>query len=98
MDNIIETLKDKIEEIVAKFKSDENLRANFKADPIETIKGLVGSIDLPDGALDNIVDVIKDKLDGNDEDGENKLAGLLNNDKLGGLLDKAKDLLGGKNE
>lgn len=86
MDNIIETVKDKIEEIVAQVKGNDELLAKFKANPIDTVKELLGNIDLPDGALDNIVDGIKAKLDGAEE---GSVA-----DKIGDLLDKAKGLFG----
>lgn len=86
MDNIIETVKDKIEEIVAKVKGNDELLSKFKANPVDTVKELLGNIDLPDGALDNIVDGIKAKLDSAEE-------GTVA-DKIGDLLDKAKGLFG----
>lgn len=88
MDNIMDIVKDKIEEVVAKVKGDDGLLAKFKANPVDTVKELLGSIDLPDGALDGIVEGIKAKLD---SDGDGKADGL-----LGGLIDKAKDLFDGK--
>ncbi len=91
MDNILDMVKDKINDLVGQIKADDGLLTKFKADPIGTVKELLGKIDLPDGALDNIVDGIKDKLAGKDDgkdDGKDE-GGL-----LGGLLDKAKDLLG----
>ncbi len=104
MDNIMDIVKDKIEEVVAKVKGDNGMLAKFKANPMETVKELLGSIDLPDGALDNIVDGIKAKL-GADTDGDGKADGLLGkakdlleDGKLGGLLDKAKDLFDGKKD
>ncbi len=101
MDNILDTIKEKIEEIVAKLKGDDGALSRFKANPIETVKELLGKIDLPDGALDNIVDGIKEKLglgggdaadDGNDSLGE-KIT-----DAVGGLLGKAKDIFGKKED
>lgn len=86
MDNILDNVKEKIEEIVAKVKGDENLLSKFKANPADTVKELLGNIDLPDGALDNIVDGIKAKLDSAEE-------GSIG-DKIGDLIDKAKGLFG----
>jgi len=89
MDNILGIVKEKIGDLVEQIKADDGLLAKFKADPIGTVKELLGKIDLPDGALDNIVDGIKEKLGGkkdSDDDGNGESV-------LGGLLDKAKDLL-----
>lgn len=79
MDNIIEIVKDKVEDLVAQIKGDGDLLAKFKSAPVDTVKELLGKIDLDDEIIDKIVDGIKAKLGA---------------DKLGGLLDKAKDLLG----
>ena len=88
MDNIKEKLggllnndsvKEKVEEIVAKIKSSDNLLEQFKADPEKTIENLTG-IDIPDEIADKVIDGVK---------------AALASDKLSGLLDKAKDLLGG---
>jgi len=84
MDNILDMVKDKINDLVGQLKADEGLLAKFKADPIGTVKELLGKIDLPDGALDNIVDGIKAKLG----------SGELDTGKIGDLLEKAKDLFG----
>ena len=83
MDNIIEIIKDKIEELVEKVKGDDGLLAKFKENPVDTVKGLLGNIDLDNDAIEKIVDGVKAKLGA---------------DKLGDLLDKAKGLFGGKNE
>ena len=40
--DILEQLKDKIEEIVKKITTDKTLAAKFKADPITTVEGLLG--------------------------------------------------------
>jgi len=88
MDNILATVKDKIDDIVEKIKGDDGILAKFKANPVDTVKELLGNIDLPDDALDGIVDGIKAKLDGAEE---GSVA-----DKIGDLLDKAKGLFGGK--
>ena len=54
-------IKGKAEEIVAKIKADKNLAAKFKANPIETIEGLIG-VDLPDDMTKKVVDLVKSKL------------------------------------
>ena len=72
-------IKAKAEEIVAKIKADKNLAAKFKANPIETIEGLIG-VDLPDDMTEKVVDLVKTKLTA-DQLGD--IAG-----KLGGLFGK----------
>ena len=72
MDNILDLVKDKIEDLVGQLKADDGLLAKFKASPIDTVKELLGKIDLPDGALDNIVDTIKEKLGIGGNAAENK--------------------------
>lgn len=69
-------IKGKIEELVAKIKSDDKIAENFKADPIKTVEGLIG-IDLPNDQVEKIVDGIKSKISF-DSIG----------DKLGGLFGK----------
>ncbi|MBE6617511.1 MAG: hypothetical protein E7627_06205 [Ruminococcaceae bacterium] len=54
-------IKAKIEELVEKIKSDKDLLAKFKADPIKTIEGIIG-MDLPDDKITQVVDGIKAKL------------------------------------
>ena len=76
-------IKAKIEELVEKIKSDKDLLAKFKADPIKTIEGIIG-IDLPDDKIKQVVDGIKAKLALDDI--EDKLDGL--GSKLGGLFGK----------
>lgn len=65
-------LKDKIDDIVEKIKSDKNIAAKFQKDPISTVEELIG-IDLPNDQIEGIVDAIKAKI---------------NLDKLGGGLGK----------
>ena len=69
-------IKAKIEELVEKIKSDKDLLAKFKAEPIKTIEGLIG-IDLPDEQLQKLVAGIKAKIDlDNVGDALGKLGGL----------------------
>lgn len=70
-------IKQKIEEIVEKLKSDKTAAEDFKKDPVKAIEKLVG-VDLPDGAIEKIVDGVKAKL---------------SLDKLGGAAGELKDKL-----
>ncbi|MBR7185357.1 MAG: hypothetical protein IKD37_07095 [Clostridia bacterium] len=54
-------IKEKIEEITAKIKADDNLLAKFKAEPVKTLESLLG-IDLPDDIIEKIVDGVKAKI------------------------------------
>lgn len=54
-------IKKKIEELVEKIKSDKNLLAKFKSEPIKTVEELIG-IDLPDDQIEKLVDGIKAKI------------------------------------
>ncbi|MBE6678601.1 MAG: hypothetical protein E7597_07400 [Ruminococcaceae bacterium] len=69
-------IKAKINELVAKIKSDDKIADNFKKDPIKTVEGLIG-VDLPNDQVEKIVDGIKAKVSF-DSIG----------DKLGGLFGK----------
>ncbi|HHU07752.1 MAG TPA: hypothetical protein GXZ59_05345 [Clostridiaceae bacterium] len=69
-------IKAKIEEIVAKVKSDKDLAAKFKANPLKTVKDLLG-VDIPDEQVNAIVDGVKAKV---------------NLDEAEGLLGKVKKL------
>lgn len=65
-------LKEKVDEIVEKIKSDKDIAAKFQADPVSTVEGLIG-IDLPNDQIEALVEAIKAKI---------------NLDKLGGGLGK----------
>ena len=54
-------IKKKIEELVEKIKSDKNLLAKFKSEPIKTVEELI-CIDLPDDQIEKLVDGIKAKI------------------------------------
>ncbi len=54
-------IKEKIEEVVEKVKSDEKLLDKFKKDPIKTVEGIIG-IDLPDDVMEKVVDGVKAKV------------------------------------
>lgn len=78
----MDIIKEKINEIIEKIKTDKDIAKKFKADPITTVEGLIG-IDLPNDQIEKIVDGIKAKIALDKID--------LDNIDLG----KAADLLGG---
>ena len=67
-------IKAKIDEIVTKVKSDEDIAKKFKENPVKLVEDIAG-VDLPDGAIDKIVDGVKAKV---------SLDGI--SSKLGGLF------------
>jgi len=77
--DIMEMLKDKIEEIVNKIKSDKDIAAKFQKDPIAVVEKLLG-VDLPNEQLEQVVEAIKAKID------LDKIGDLLGG--LGGLFGK----------
>ena len=77
--DIMEMLKDKIEEIVEKIKTDKNIAAKFQKDPIGLVEELLG-VDLPNEQLEGVVNTIKAKVD------LDKVSDLLGG--LGGLFGK----------
>ena len=80
-------IKEKIEEIVEKFKGDPELLAKFKEDPIKTIEGILG-VDLPDEQIKGIVEGVKAKFE-LDKDNDGKIDIIENiGDKLGGVGEK----------
>lgn len=77
--DIMEMLKDKIDEIVEKIKADKDIAAKFQKDPIALVEELLG-VDLPNDQLQTVVDAIKAKVD------LDKVSDLLGG--LGGLFGK----------
>ena len=78
--DIMAQLKDKIDEIVEKVKSDKNVADKFQKDPIATVEGLIG-IDLPNDQIENVVEAVKAKV---------------NLDKVGNMLGGLGGLFGKK--
>ena len=66
-------LKEKVEEIVEKIKSDKDIAAKFQQDPVSVVEELLG-IDLPNDQINAVVEAIKAKL--NLEKVGNLLGGL----------------------
>ena len=54
-------IKERIEEIVEKIKSDKNIADKFQKDPISTVEELIG-IDLPNDQIEALVDGVKAKI------------------------------------
>lgn len=69
-------IKEKIEELVEKLKSDKDLLKKFQNDPVKTVEDLVG-MDLPDDQIEKVVEAVKAKIS------LDKLGGA-----LGGLFGK----------
>ena len=54
-------LKDKLDDIVEKIKSDKDIASKFQKDPLSTVEELIG-IDLPKDQLQGVVDAVKAKI------------------------------------
>jgi len=54
-------IKEKINEVVEKVTSDKNMKEKFEKDPIKAIEEVLG-VDLPDDAVEKIVDGVKAKV------------------------------------
>ncbi len=67
-------MKEKVDEIVNKVKSDDKLLEKFKKDPIKTVEEIIG-VDLPDDQINGIVTAVKAKLNLDDSG----IAGALKN-------------------
>jgi 1,2-phenylacetyl-CoA epoxidase catalytic subunit len=81
---------DKVEDVVKELKNNDELREQFKDEPVETLEKLTG-LDLPDEKVKKVVDLIEAKID--DADVDEKLAAL--GDKLEDFGDDLKDKVGG---
>ena len=84
-DIIMDEIKEKIEEVVAKLKNDDKLMAQFKTEPVKALEKLLG-VDLPDEMIDKIIDGVKAKLAAGD------IADKVDDvkDAIGGLFAKFK--------
>lgn len=72
-------IKEKIEEIIEKVKSDKSFASNFSKDPVKAVEGLIGK-DLPDDQIKKVVEGVKAKVS------LDKLGDI--GSKLGGILGK----------
>lgn len=81
----MDELKEKVEAVVAKIKSDDALRARFKTKPTEALEEVLG-VDLPDDMVEKIIEAVKAKLAAGDiADKVDDVAGA-----LGGLFGKLR--------
>ena len=87
--NLREVLN-KVEDAVKELKENDELREQFKDEPVETLEKLTG-LDLPDEKVEKVVDLVKARIDGADID--DKLEAL--GGKLDDLSDDLKDKIGG---
>ena len=55
-------IKEKIEELVEKIRSDKDILAKFRKDPVAVVEKLIG-VDLPDDQIEKVADMVKAKLD-----------------------------------
>lgn len=67
-------IKAKIEEVVSKVKSDPGFAAEFKTSPVKAVEKVLG-VDLPDDAVNKIIDGVKAKISVDSVKG--KLGGIL---------------------
>lgn len=61
-DKLEDLVKDKVNEVLEKVKSDENFLKEFKENPITAIEEVMG-IDLPDDKIEEIIKTVKEKID-----------------------------------
>lgn len=57
----MDKIKDIIEDVVNKIKSDKDFAKKFNDDPVKTLEGVIG-IDLPDDKINEVIDMIKAKI------------------------------------
>ena len=81
---------DKVEDVVKELKENDELREQFKEEPVKTLEKLTG-LDLPDEKVKKVIDLVEAKID--DADVDEKLAAL--GDKLEDFGDDLKDKVGG---
>ena len=73
----MENIKEKIEEIVNKFKNDKDFASKFKEEPIKAIEDVIG-VDLPDDKINEIITAVKAKISLDDNKIVDKIKGLFN--------------------
>ena len=56
-------IMDKVNDLVEAITGNDKLMAQFKSDPIKTIKGLLDKIDLDDEILEQLAKAVKAKID-----------------------------------
>lgn len=72
----MDMIKEKINEVVKKVKSDKKFSEKFKKDPVKAVEGVLG-VDLPDDVINKIIEGVKAKLTVDTaNDAINKIKGL----------------------
>ena len=81
----MDEIKEKIEAVVEKLKSDPSLMKKFNTEPVKVVETLIG-IDLPDDIINKVIDGVKAKI------AAGELSDTVDNvkDALGGLFSKFK--------
>ncbi len=76
-------LKEKIEKVVDKVKSDKNFKDKLMKDPVNALEDVLG-VDLPNEQIDKIIDGVKAKIT------KDKAEDLMENvgEKLSGIFKK----------
>lgn len=64
-------MKEKIDEIVKKIKSNPKILDNFKKNPAKVVKDIVG-VDIPEDQVNGVVDAVKAKINVDDIGGSIK--------------------------
>lgn len=77
-------IKAKIEELVKKVTENEDMKAKFEKNPVETVEGLLG-VDLPDEQVKMIIESVKAKVNQSGDASSSGIADAIKN-TLGGLL------------
>lgn len=73
----MENLKEKIEEIVNKVKSDPDFDEKFQENPVKALEEVMG-IDLPDDKINEIITAVKTKINLDESGILGKIKGLFN--------------------
>ncbi len=77
-------IKAKIEELVKKVTENEDMKAKFEKNPVETVEGLLG-VDLPDEQVKLIIESVKAKVNESGDASSSGIADAIKN-TLGGLF------------
>lgn len=73
----MDEIKKKVEEIVDKVKNDGDFANKFKENPVQAVEGVVG-MDLPDDQINNVVNMVKAKINLDNNNVVGKITGLFN--------------------
>lgn len=72
----MDQIKNKVEEIVNKIKNDGDFANKFKSNPITAVEEVIG-VDLPDDQINQVVGIVKTKVNLESNDGiVGKIKGL----------------------